>query len=1186
MDIKWLVWRHHSQGSTRLLAWTFLLMTGFGAPGIWAKGAVSSLSTSTQPAPDFSYTGADGAVYNWGLGDDLLFDGFSYNGESYLYYNKADQVVVRRSTSAEPCSIFVETIGVAHRFKPEFPGGCDLAEELGGRILNRGALDLFLNQGGAAAKNIERVDFIFTDGITAPTNVLDLARAGHVATEKSGNNSVKIAAITALSGGVPSSFGPLVEVKPNGCAAAEICYGMVGGSMDFEFLHTDAGSEPIQIGSSIEQMGVAFVSLEDLGVSAGQIYYGFSYFGADVPPAQDLVDWMSFPTDTGTVDGDADLYGGTAEYFLASSLFPMLKAVDDSAATQENTPVTIGVLSNDEAVESAVVSIIALPSHGQATVNANRSVTYTPNPGFTGPTDSFTYQLKGLNGDTVTAAVRVAISAAGPDTDGDGVPDADDIDDDNDGILDSEEGTGDFDGDGVVNRLDLESDGDGINDFEESGLREAQQATLDSDGDGRIDATQSFGSNGLADALESQPGFPDYSGSGQAEKPVDSDSDHHADFLDLDADNDGIHDVIEAGFDDSNRDGRLGSGAAPTNTPKDTDRDGVADYRDLDTDNDGLADVLEAGAPDSNGDARIDNFSDGNADGYDDRLSPTPLPIPDTDGDGLRDFRDLDSDNDGLTDLIEAGGNDQAFTGRVAPWNDSNRDGMHDPLNSGTGGVALPVYDSDADGNADFRDLDSDADGRFDISEVGLDDADNDGHVDAFNDANADGYDDAAQASLRAAAVLPDQNANGVPDYREPACECTGPKFKTGLQGFGGGSMGGLMIPLALILAWRRKVNRSFPSAGYFAVMLLCFVGYVPVASAGADDAPLLPRWYIAAGLGYAHLEPEPACGCYRVEDETDLAGSLHLGVDLTQHLSVEGYYADLGAAKTQNRLGTDSGEIGYRHTGISGLVYFQPQHLGKAQTDLDERLRRRQGWAGYARLGVGNMRNHGNVDYQRVESVHAHLGLGAVYGWRNGLALRAEWVSYDQDASQFELAIVKRLGGKKKGVQRLSVRDLPPPLPEPASAPQDTDHDGVTDSLDHCPLTPSAAVVDAHGCQLPKLAPAELPTIYFSSDSAALSEAALQQLKTVAIWLQDNPRARLEIIGHTDDQGTRSANLDLSLSRARAVSNQLEAFGVASDRLQIMGLGEAAPVADNQAAAGRALNRRVELSVSFPEQE
>jgi len=81
------------------------------------------------------------------------------------------------------------------------------------------------------------------------------------------------------------------------------------------------------------------------------------------------------------------------------------------------------------------------------------------------------------------------------DFDSDGIPDIDDIDDDNDGILDAEEGTTDIDNDNIPNYLDLDSDGDGCSDALEAG------ATIDLTTDFQF-PTNSVGNNGLDDSLE------------------------------------------------------------------------------------------------------------------------------------------------------------------------------------------------------------------------------------------------------------------------------------------------------------------------------------------------------------------------------------------------------------------------------------------------------------------------------------------------------------------------------------------------------------------------------------------------------------------------------------------------------------------------------------------------------------
>lgn len=105
-----------------------------------------------------------------------------------------------------------------------------------------------------------------------------------------------------------------------------------------------------------------------------------------------------------------------------------------------------------------------------------------------------------------------------------------------------------------------------------------------------------------------------------------------------------------------------------------------------------------------------------------------------------------------------------------------------------------------------------------------------------------------------------------------------------------------------------------------------------------------------------------------------------------------------------------------------------------------------------------------------------------------------------------------------------------------------------------------------------------DLYGIYFDTDKATLkseSEATLQQ---VLALLKGKPELRIEIGGHTDSQASDTYNADLSKRRAQAVVKWLTDKGIAASRLAAEGFGESRPVADNDSAAGRALNRRVEI--------
>ena len=90
-------------------------------------------------------------------------------------------------------------------------------------------------------------------------------------------------------------------------------------------------------------------------------------------------------------------------------------ATDDKPSTDENTPVTIPVLANDADVDGDTLAVqeVTQPANGTVTINADGTVTYTPNAKFSG-TDTFTYTVSDGNGGTDTATVTVTVVAAAP----------------------------------------------------------------------------------------------------------------------------------------------------------------------------------------------------------------------------------------------------------------------------------------------------------------------------------------------------------------------------------------------------------------------------------------------------------------------------------------------------------------------------------------------------------------------------------------------------------------------------------------------------------------------------------------------------------------------------------------------------------------------------------------------------
>ena len=107
------------------------------------------------------------------------------------------------------------------------------------------------------------------------------------------------------------------------------------------------------------------------------------------------------------------------------------------------------------------------------------------------------------------------------------------------------------------------------------------------------------------------------------------------------------------------------------------------------------------------------------------------------------------------------------------------------------------------------------------------------------------------------------------------------------------------------------------------------------------------------------------------------------------------------------------------------------------------------------------------------------------------------------------------------------------------------------------------------------------LGDVLFDSGGVELKPGAQLVLDRLAAYLADNPGARAIIEGHTDNVGSPTMNQQLSEQRAESVAAVLRSRGVDVGRLEIMGLGEAYPIATNDTSAGRQENRRVEVVLS-----
>lgn len=103
---------------------------------------------------------------------------------------------------------------------------------------------------------------------------------------------------------------------------------------------------------------------------------------------------------------------------------------------------------------------------------------------------------------------------------------------------------------------------------------------------------------------------------------------------------------------------------------------------------------------------------------------------------------------------------------------------------------------------------------------------------------------------------------------------------------------------------------------------------------------------------------------------------------------------------------------------------------------------------------------------------------------------------------------------------------------------------------------------------------------ILFATDSAELTASIRKNLRVLAQHLNKYPSSNVQVIGHTDNQGAASYNLNLSRQRAAAVTQVLMNQGVAPQRVTSIGRGEDQPIASNLTPEGRAQNRRVEIII------
>lgn len=206
----------------------------------------------------------------------------------------------------------------------------------------------------------------------------------------------------------------------------------------------------------------------------------------------------------------------------------------------------------------------------------------------------------------------------------------------------------------------------------------------------------------------------------------------------------------------------------------------------------------------------------------------------------------------------------------------------------------------------------------------------------------------------------------------------------------------------------------------------------------------------------------------------------------------------------------------------------------------------------------------------QRVAMAQATADSRAAQAVTTGAAaerdrMRLELRTAEADATQRQLTLSQQAGARRSADLAQADRD--------AQASRDAlaKRDAEVGNLE-------AQLRELNARQTDRGIVVTLGDMLFDTGKSQLQAGSNRSLVQLADFFRRNPDRRAAIEGYTDNVGSDSSNQALSDRRARSVMSALTDMGVGADRLTARGLGESAPVAGNDSAAGRQMNRRVEI--------